>query len=118
MRMLCCNFAGKLKVFVLRKCNDTYALTAIVQTVKRKFQTSRTIPFKATIKREDFLLKKDGIPPGYGIIYRAPMEYYLTACNYMTTFSFITFHQYTYSCCNKPLSIAYLSQRKTIPRHV
>ncbi|XP_052860856.1 uncharacterized protein LOC128267932 isoform X2 [Anopheles cruzii] len=78
MRMLCYNFAGQSRVLVLRKCYNTYPLTTIVQTVKRNFQTSRIMPLKATIKREDFFLKKDGIPPGYGIIYRAPMEYYLT----------------------------------------
>uniref|UniRef100_A0A2M4ARR5 Uncharacterized protein n=1 Tax=Anopheles triannulatus TaxID=58253 RepID=A0A2M4ARR5_9DIPT len=40
-------------------------------------------------KREKYFLQKDDIPLGFAIIYRAPMEYYLSACNMATSFSFL-----------------------------
>ncbi|EAT34236.1 AAEL013495-PA [Aedes aegypti] len=40
-----------------------------------------------TMKEERYR-KKDNVPEEYRIIYRAPMEYYLSACNLATTFSF------------------------------
>ncbi|XP_053674092.1 uncharacterized protein LOC128724391 [Anopheles nili] len=66
---------------------------------RRSFTTSDVLYRKAVVKREDYFLKKDNIPPGFNIIYRAPMEYYLTACNIVTSFSFAalgSFCVYTY----------------------
>uniref|UniRef100_A0A3F2YTY6 Uncharacterized protein n=1 Tax=Anopheles christyi TaxID=43041 RepID=A0A3F2YTY6_9DIPT len=62
----------------------------IISTViQRNLSTSSVLCRKAVIKREEYFLKKDNIPAGFNIIYRAPMENYLTACNIVTSFSFL-----------------------------
>ncbi|XP_055629796.1 uncharacterized protein LOC129770768 [Toxorhynchites rutilus septentrionalis] len=41
--------------------------------------------------KEERYRKKDKVPLDYRIIYKAPMDYYMTACNYTSTFSFVAF---------------------------
>uniref|UniRef100_A0AAG5DGB2 Uncharacterized protein n=1 Tax=Anopheles atroparvus TaxID=41427 RepID=A0AAG5DGB2_ANOAO len=57
--------------------------------LRRNITTSSLACRQAVVKREEHFLKKDNIPPGFNIIYRAPMEYYLSACNFITSFSFL-----------------------------
>uniref|UniRef100_A0A2Y9D1T3 Uncharacterized protein n=1 Tax=Anopheles funestus TaxID=62324 RepID=A0A2Y9D1T3_ANOFN len=57
--------------------------------IRRMLSTSSVVCRKAVIKREEFFLKKDNIPAGFNIIYRAPMQHYLSACNIVTSFSFL-----------------------------
>ncbi|XP_052893892.1 uncharacterized protein LOC128301445 isoform X2 [Anopheles moucheti] len=64
--------------------------TLLSATVLRQMlSTSSVVCRKAVIKREEYLLKKDNIPAGFYIIYRAPMQHYLSACNFVTSFSFL-----------------------------
>ncbi|EDO63992.1 AGAP004983-PA [Anopheles gambiae str. PEST] len=58
-------------------------------TIQRTLSTSSVLFRKAVIKREEYFLKKDNIPAGFSIVYRAPMENYLTTCNIVTSFSFL-----------------------------
>ncbi|ETN65644.1 hypothetical protein AND_002581 [Anopheles darlingi] len=51
--------------------------------------TSPPMNGRDVTKREKYFLQKDKIPLGFTIIYRAPMEYYLSACNIATSFSFL-----------------------------
>lgn len=50
---------------------------------------------------------KDSVEPSYSIIYKAPMELYLAACNHITTASVLVvgaFATYTYTRRFEPLS--------------
>lgn len=41
--------------------------------------------YKTVNKRRDFLLKKDGVSPEYELVYRAPMETYITIAKNIST---------------------------------
>ncbi|XP_050092887.1 uncharacterized protein LOC126575910 [Anopheles aquasalis] len=57
--------------------------------VRRTVYTNSPKNRSDVTKREKYFLQKDEIPLGFAIIYRAPMEYYLSACNIATSFSFL-----------------------------
>jgi hypothetical protein len=54
------------------------------------FMQRRTFLFRKKPSEKKYRLK-DKIDESFSIIYKAPMEYYLLSCNYMTTISAITF---------------------------
>ncbi|XP_053661859.1 uncharacterized protein LOC128711018 [Anopheles marshallii] len=58
-------------------------------TVLRQMLSTSSVVCRKAIKREEYYLKKDNIPAGFNIIYRAPMQHYLSACNIVTSFSFL-----------------------------
>ncbi|XP_035911266.1 uncharacterized protein LOC118511829 [Anopheles stephensi] len=72
---------------ILRVSRQTSSITPAV--VQRFLSTSSVACRKAVMKREEYFLKKDKIPAGFNIIYRAPMQHYLSACNIVTSFSFL-----------------------------
>ncbi|XP_062544361.1 uncharacterized protein LOC134211485 [Armigeres subalbatus] len=53
----------------------------------RPISTSLAMSGPRTMKEERYR-KKDKVPEDYRIIYRAPMEHYLSACSLVTSFSF------------------------------
>ncbi|XP_055535228.1 uncharacterized protein LOC129724381 isoform X3 [Wyeomyia smithii] len=64
------------------RCKPTlYKIQSITTSTSTRQADTRT-------RKEERYRLKDNIPHDYRIIYRAPMEYYLSACNFVTSFSF------------------------------
>ncbi|XP_065074173.1 uncharacterized protein LOC135698200 [Ochlerotatus camptorhynchus] len=70
----------------------TYSLNSSrcfpLQLCVRPISTSIPLLNGPRTMKEERYRKKDKVPEEYRIIYRAPMEYYLSACNFVTSFSF------------------------------
>ncbi|XP_055608488.1 uncharacterized protein LOC129755831 [Uranotaenia lowii] len=61
--------------------------------------TTQTVSAAPRTMRAERYRIRDRVPEAFDIIYRAPMEYYLSACNIITSFSFVAFTgiaSYTY----------------------
>ncbi|XP_058838335.1 uncharacterized protein LOC131694012 [Topomyia yanbarensis] len=60
-------------------------------TCIRQIKTSSMLLTGPRSRKEERYRLKDKVPVDYRIIYRAPMEYYLSACSFVTSFSFVAF---------------------------
>lgn len=74
-----------LSIFA-RRCTSSIK-TTLITVQKRNFLLGKRVSEKKYKLR-------DKIDPEWSLVYKAPMEYYLAACNHITTLSAILFTGY------------------------
>ncbi|XP_058460868.1 uncharacterized protein LOC131436261 isoform X2 [Malaya genurostris] len=81
-----------LRITQLSVRAQTSYINAISSLISfRPITSSSVLQTGLRSRKEERYRNKDKVPIDYRIIYRAPMEYYLSACSFITSFSFVAF---------------------------